>query len=426
MLYDFSEVLSENRFTLQEFLDTYTSCIDFQGDGTSLGIQYYTKVFKIFEGAFEEEELIIIFKDLAHFKISQDIPYIILSNELFSLENLIIANISSQRHSSEEIIKTLSLFKKINNKIAYIYLMHYIDKLVHVNNIRQSSLSDIIEKKIVIHYEAHLIWLNDLALHIKEKKQENFPELDATACDFGKWLHGEAKMLISNNSKYTALQTIHDHLHVFAKKIYTILPKDEYHILITYLEKCELISLSIGTELALIDQIRINQQISKDVLTGALNRNGLSSVFEHQYELALATSNSFVLAMCDLDYFKNINDTYGHIAGDKMLRHFVDIVKQNIRNSDIIVRYGGEEFIIILPTLSREQGLKVLDNIRQNFADSTCKVENKIIKGTVSIGMVELQPKERYSENLLEEVILRADKHLYDAKAAGRNIIRSY
>ena len=426
MLYDFSEVLSEHRFTLQEFLDTYTSCIDFQGDGTNLGIQYYTKIFKIFEGAFDEEELTTIFENLAYFKISQDIPYIILSNELFSLENLIIANISSQRHSSEDIIKTLSLFKKINNTIAHIYLMDYVEKLIHINNIRQSSLSDIIEKKIVIHYEAHLIWLNQLAQNIKEKTQENFPELDATACDFGKWLNSEAKALISNNSKYKALHTIHHHLHVFAKKIYNILPKDEYHILITYLEKCELISLSIGTELALIDQIRINKQISKDVLTQALNRNGLSSVFEHQYELALATNNSFVLAMCDLDYFKNINDTYGHVAGDKMLRHFVEIVKQNTRNSDIIVRYGGEEFIIILPTLSREKGLSVLENIRQSFAQSQCKVEENMIQGTVSIGMIEIQPKERYSDNLLEEAILRADKHLYDAKAAGRNVIRSY
>ena len=426
MQYDFSEVFNENKFTLQEFLDTYTSCIDFVDDGTNRGIHYYTQVFKMFKGAFSEEELTAVFEDLARFNISEDVPYIILSNELFSLENLIIANIGSLKHSSEEILRTLSLFKKINNKIAHIYLIQYIDKLVKVNNIRQSSLSDIIEKKIVIHYESHLIWLNKLALHIKEKKQEDFPELDATVCAFGKWLHSEAKMLISDSTKYATLQTIHQYLHVFAQKIYNILPKDEYHILITYLEKCELISLSIGTELVLIDQIRINQQITKDVLTQALNRNGLANVFEHQYELALATSNSFVLAMCDLDYFKNINDTYGHVAGDKMLRHFVEIVKQNTRNSDIIVRYGGEEFIIILPTLSGDKGLEVLENIRQNFADSRCRVEDVDIKGTVSVGMIEIQPKEHYSENLLEEAILRADKHLYDAKAAGRNLIRSY
>lgn len=208
---------------------------------------------------------------------------------------------------------------------------------------------------------------------------------------------------------------------MFGEKIYNQLNSDNYHVSITYLEKCELISLSIGTELALIDNIIMNDQIIKDSLTQALNRHALSQVFESQYELALATNNTFIVAMCDLDDFKNINDTYGHIAGDKILIEFVNIVKTKIRNSDIIIRFGGEEFIILLPTIQYDRGLEVLESIRETFADLIVDFEGNEIATTVSIGMLEIKPKYYYKRNLLEDYISIVDKKLYRAKSNGKN-----
>ena len=320
-------------------------------------------------------------------------------------------------------MKLLTLFQKINNRVAHIYLLKYLQRLVSLNNMRLSSISDLVEKNIITHYESHLIWLTDLAKYVEGSDRTKFPELDDTNCSFGVWLHNDAKQVISNNSKYKNIVSIHKSLHLFASKIFHILDKGEFHVLITYLEKCELISLSIGTELALLDQILINKRITQDSLTGALNRQGLGNVFESHYELALATNNPFILAMCDLDFFKNINDTYGHVAGDKLLRLFVDSVKQNIRNSDVIIRYGGEEFIIMLPTIYKAKGLEILENIRNDFANTVLEFNEEKISTTVSVGMVEIEPAYLYQKSFLEDYLMIVDKKLYEAKHNGRNRI---
>ena len=387
MIHNFSDLLRNNSDTiLNDFIDKYTACINsYDDEKVYIVLKYYQNILDTLNGNFELQNILELFEKLAKYKISLDIPYIIMINEIHGLKNILISKMT-QKHINSNIANLLSIFNEVNNRIAHIYLLGYIDKLLSINNVRLNSISDLVEKNMIEHYESHLIWLSSLASRIKDEDngKNDFPQLDENLCDFGQWLHTDAKQVIQNNSKYKTLDKLHNNLHLLAKKIFSQLGNGEYHILITYLEKCELISLSIGTELALIDNILMNKQITKDSLTGALNRQGLRSVFESQYELSLATNNPLILAMCDLDFFKNINDTYGHIAGDKMLKLFVTIVKQNIRNSDIIIRYGGEEFIIILPAVSKEKGFNVLEKIRQSFEKSVLNFNNKEIKATLT------------------------------------------
>jgi len=318
MTYKFSNLFHhDSEEVLSEFIDKYTSCINTYNDEGALIVRdLYKEALFTLNTDFEKIKLLNIFEKLAKYKISLDVPYILITNEINSLKGILIGKMSEKEISSN-IIDILDLFKDINNSVANIYLIEYIDKLLSLNNLRICSLSDLLEKNIISHYESHLIWLTELAKHTKDSKRDDFPELDGKLCTFGKWLHSDAKTVIQNNSKYKTIDALHENLHLFARKIYSHLNGSEFHILLTYLEKCELISLSIGTELALIDNVIMNKKITKDTLTGALNRNALRSLFESQYELSLATSNPFVLAVCDLDHFKNINDTYGHIAGDK-------------------------------------------------------------------------------------------------------------
>jgi diguanylate cyclase (GGDEF)-like protein len=277
---------------------------------------------------------------------------------------------------------------------------------------------------ILKHYEYHLVWLTDLANSIKAGSKENFPELDDIACDFGKWMESEGKIVIQNNSKYKAMKKIHTNLHRFAEKIFHVIEKSEYQVLIVYLEKCELISLSIGTELALIDNIRVNKQVTKDTLTGALSRQGLRSIFQNQYEISLATGNPFILAMCDLDFFKRVNDTYGHVAGDKLLELFVQIVQKNIRNSDIVIRYGGEEFVIMLPALDKTKGYEVLESVRKAFEESVLTFNGEKLKATVSIGMIEINPECSFKPGFIDDYMMIVDQKLYIAKDCGRNMVK--
>jgi diguanylate cyclase (GGDEF)-like protein len=422
MKHDISEFLDYNvdEF-LDDFINQYTSYVYSYNNTESLAVfDLYKKILSVLQSSFEVEEVYEIFEELARHKISLDVPYVIMTNEIQSLKNMLISYIS-QVNMNSRILFILDLFKNINNKVAHIYLNEYINKLISLNNIRHSSLSDLVEKNLIGYYESHLEWLSDLALGIRDEKKDNFVELNHKVCSFGTWLEKEAKLVIKNNSKYKTIYGIHKNLHLFASKIYNHIGTNEYHTLITYLEKCELISLSIGTELALIDNIIMNKKVTKDSLTGALNRQALRNVFESQYELSLATSNPFILAMCDLDFFKDINDTYGHIGGDKMLMMFVDVVKQTLRNTDIIIRYGGEEFIIMLPAVNKLKARDILENVRKNFENSVLEFDNTVVKGTVSIGAIEITPEYNFKQNFIDENIMIADQKLYSAKHNGRN-----
>ena len=425
-MYDFSLYFNNKENSIfNEFTDDYTACVNsFDDEKFDIVTSHYKNIIDTFTSSFELENLILSFEDLTKYKMSISTPYVIMTNEIYGLKNILISKMADVR-ASGKILDILTIFKLINNRVAKVYLHNYIDKLVSLNNVRINSLADLIEKNMISHYESHLIWLTKLAQLIKNDQKENFVELNDTMCEFGIWLHGDAKSIIQNNSKYKAVDNLHKSLHLFAKKIFNQIGQDEHHILITYLEKCELISLSIGTELALIDNILMNKKITKDSLTGALNREALRGVFESQYELSLATNSSFVVAMCDLDFFKKINDNYGHVAGDQLLKSFVKIVKQNIRASDVIVRYGGEEFVIMLPAINKEKGKEVLEKIRQSFQDSYILFTKENINATVSIGMIEITPEDIYKKDLVDEYIMIADRELYMAKQRGRNRVEA-
>ncbi len=367
------------------------------------------------------------YKKLANLYIELEIPYLALINEINHLQHILMELLVNY-NKSDEMITIYNLSLNIQNVIAKVYFNIYTKQLISVCNMRLSSLSDMVEKFVVEHYTEHLKWLIKLSTSMINDSIDKFPQTDQTICEFGQWLATDAKKIIKNNSKLKELEKVHSQLHYIALEIKQILISNNkdynYDLLFTYLEKCELLSLSIGTELALIDNTIINQKAIKDTLTGAIGRQGLIQIFKNQYELSLATSSKFVIALFDLDFFKKVNDNYGHIAGDKMLKEFVGIVKSNIRNSDIIIRYGGEEFVLILPAINKKQAFKVLEKIRLEFENFTMILDKKEIKTTVSIGTYEINPKEKYNTYLLDEYIDYADKKLYHAKNSGRNTIK--
>ncbi len=409
----------EEHSILNELLDSYVVChlLDDQK------LKFFNNLYKdILDNIVihNKDKVLSLYKEATLYKIENKIPYVIVSYEIDGLKNIILKKLYNDI-DSDKILQLIDLFKDINNVVAKIYLEKYIKELEETNYDRLNSLSDIIHKDIIKHYEAHLKWLNDLTKHVEDFDKNNFPELNHTLCDFGKWLYSDAKSFIANKDRYEKLLSIHHILHLFASKIYTNLEKREYHTLISYLEKCEMISLKIGTELTLIDNIELNKHMVKDTLTQALNRNALEHIFHKQYELAFATSNKFVLAICDLDNFKKINDTYGHIAGDLVLKEFVLCVKNTIRNSDIVIRFGGEEFIIILPALTKKEGEKVLEKIRKNFEKLKIVFNGKVLRSTVSIGAFEVNPRKKYHKKYLNEYINICDDLLYEAKRLGKN-----
>ena len=122
--------------------------------------------------------------------------------------------------------------------------------------------------------------------------------------------------------------------------------------------------------------------------------------------------------MCDIDDFKAINDTFGHLAGDRVIKAVANSLKAQLRDSDLLARYGGEEFGFILPHTSSERAYDIAERLRKKIAGLKLKYQKKLITLTMSFGIASRQKDERIS---LDDLIRRADNALYKAKSAGKN-----
>jgi diguanylate cyclase (GGDEF)-like protein len=147
--------------------------------------------------------------------------------------------------------------------------------------------------------------------------------------------------------------------------------------------------------------------------TGLYNRRYLDEFVDDIH----GTNKSFSILMVDIDYFKQINDKYGHDMGDKVLKGISEVLRSNIKGSDLAIRFGGEEFLIMLFNITPENALKKADEIRIEFSKKIFKSENENFSKTLSIGIAHY-PTQGTS---IWHSIKYADVALYEAKNSGRN-----
>ena len=165
---------------------------------------------------------------------------------------------------------------------------------------------------------------------------------------------------------------------------------------------------------------RIEELAELDELTGASNRRSIMRMLEEAIAGARRTGSPCSIALIDLDWFKRINDAYGHPTGDEVLRTFSITMFANVRNVDRFGRYGGEEFLLVLPDMDTERAMRALDRLRVIIADLDWSAFSPGMKVTMSAGVATLNPNE--TSDLF---LARADSALYAAKAQGRNRISS-
>jgi diguanylate cyclase (GGDEF)-like protein len=179
--------------------------------------------------------------------------------------------------------------------------------------------------------------------------------------------------------------------------------------------------LSIG-----MYQIRLYEKVEMmatiDELTGIYNRRQLIQLGEHSLAQAIRSESPFSIILFDIDHFKEVNDTYGHTTGDKMLQKIVKCCKQNVRQMDIFGRYGGDEFVVILPDTTMEQAELVAKRLNARVFTNTELLDECPIQLSISVGISFLEDKEQ----TLTQLINQADEAMYIAKKSGRNRINLY
>lgn len=157
-----------------------------------------------------------------------------------------------------------------------------------------------------------------------------------------------------------------------------------------------------------------------DHLTELYNRRYFDMYFEKEYPLLVEKKSNLCLILLDIDHFKKINDNYGHVYGDKVLIRLSKIIKRSLRNTDTVVRMGGEEFVIILPETNIKTAVRIAQNVRENVANSKFFYKGERIVVTISLGVA------KYNNQSLVELLEEADNALYQAKDRGRNQVIAY
>lgn len=161
----------------------------------------------------------------------------------------------------------------------------------------------------------------------------------------------------------------------------------------------------------------VQQMALTDDLTQVWNRRGFFDIARREFYRARRYSRPLSALMVDLDYFKRINDTYGHFVGDQVLARFAHVIVHHVRDVDIVGRYGGEEFMVLMPEATLEQAVQVAERLRETIARTRLETDVGAIQVTASLGVAAL----RDEDTAFQDILRRADQALYKAKEAGRN-----
>jgi len=176
--------------------------------------------------------------------------------------------------------------------------------------------------------------------------------------------------------------------------------------------------INLRTKELLETQVKLQEQAHKDPLTNLYNRRHFKEINESLFSMSRRGNNPLCVLLIDIDNFKNINDTYGHHIGDLVIKSLANIFINTIRKSDIAIRYGGEEFLILLTNTTLKNAHIISEKLRNHVENTTIKSENIInLKFTISLGLATVKEDDKD----IDAAVLQADKALYVAKDSGKN-----
>ena len=267
----------------------------------------------------------------------------------------------------------------------------------------------------------HSNWLNEFHRSLICDQPMSTDEMTANAhqkCLFGEWYYGGVDERIQALETFEEVGKLHQSVHRHANKLLKINQSGQA---ISAQDYDDFMNTAMRFRIALQDlQFKMVSQVcAVDHLTGVWNRYAMSYKLTQEHERVTRTGQNCSIALMDFDHFKNINDQYGHIAGDNVLKTAMKFFSNKLRKYDAIFRYGGEEFLFLLPATTIIEAQDLMERLRKGLKQLSISVNNKHnIHISVSIGLTSLD-----QDTTITDAINMADNALLKAKENGRNCI---
>ncbi len=265
----------------------------------------------------------------------------------------------------------------------------------------------------------HRNWLHDLHASMicgRPFDDAVFPADAHCRCRFGRWYYHNEHQVLRDDPEYQALDTQHKAMHDCARKLAGVIADGQIIAEADYRGFVDCQQRFSQTLLTLRDQLKECLH-SFDALTGVMTRSPFMKHLTMEQARSTRNGEASTVALIDIDHFKQVNDTHGHLVGDRVLQSFAQYLLRSLRAYDSVCRYGGEEFVVCLPQTTLASSVTVMERMRRELADLTIQPDGgPALRITVSVGLAELRP-ELPPDGTLE----LADGALYRAKAHGRN-----
>ena len=237
-------------------------------------------------------------------------------------------------------------------------------------------------------------------------------------CEFGKWYLNQTSTYLSNNEDFLSINKTHREMHDLARvlalksKLEDTITKEDYDLLSEKEQQLTWLLLKLKD--------KVHESMSKiDYLTGVPTRQPFFQTLSKEHARALRKGEPCVIALIDLDNLKDVNDTYGHLSGDKVLKDAAQCLIHNLRKYDSICRYGGDEFLICIPQTTPDTAREIITRLQMGLSSLHIRLDEELVVSvTASVGAAVME-----TEESIDEIIARADEALYNAKRKGKNQI---
>ncbi len=292
--------------------------------------------------------------------------------------------------------------------------------LAHLLERIDKSQFETLSEDIKLSFSEHREWMRKLNIAVMSKDKlldKSFIAQDAHLhCKFGKWLTYILSDETFRHGYFLKIDQLHQEIHSSARELIEVIDGESVERLPKY-ENFLAIQKIFFDEVMQIFEFAVINKHHFDITTKLMNRRAVGVVLAHEHQLMQRCDNfDCCIVLADIDKFKNFNDTYGHDVGDRVLEHTAATLQESLRRHDTVARFGGEEFLFVLPDMQLADAEKTIERIRNKLAIATIAHQGQDIGVTASFGITQLC---RYYD--INDSIKRADIALYHAKNLGRN-----